>query len=123
MTGNPHFHKDEALRSDPRATAAINAIDSYQWSHGLLEQASRDLANHVATRSSCERVAYDALNIPKGDGKLPTQTWLMANLDLNPVFADWRQIRNTLEAEYLTRQGDASVAKLKAELAVKLVQP
>jgi hypothetical protein len=118
---NPTFHKDEALRADPRATAAINAIDSYQWCHGLLEQAARNLANHVATRSSCERAAYDALNVPKGDGKLPTQTWLKDNYDLSPVFSDWRKIRNELEADYLNCQGDTATAKLKADLAVRLV--
>lgn len=119
----PQVPSDDHLRANASAQYAVDCLAVYQWMLLDRQHASRALANHVAYRPSCERTAYDALNVPKGDGKLPTQTWLMANLDLHPAFADWRQTRNALEAEVQTAQDEVEVARLKAELAVKLVLP
>lgn len=103
------------------AAHATEAISNYQWRHEKLESASRHLAEHIAQRPAAEREAYDALNIVGESGKLPTQTWLNANLDLYPGFKVWRDQRNQYEADLLLEQGKTRAAELQAMLAVALV--
>ena len=110
------------IEQDALATAAVEAIDAYQHRHRQFCDASRYLASHIAKRPEVERHAYDALNVPKGDGKLPTQTWLNANLDLDPLFSAWRETRNQYEADVTLAQGVCRAAEFRAELAIALVK-
>lgn len=107
-----------------RGEAAQEAIETLEQIHGGLHLAAGELSTHIADRPAIERAAIPRVMEMTDPVTLKnyTKTGAEANLDLDPVFAEWRRKRNELEGQvhFLERQAD--VQRRVCDLQIALLQ-